>query len=149
MKKKLPFSEEEFKEIYSKVPKLAVEIIIQTDEGVLLTLRNIQSYFGQWHIPGGTLYMRESVVDAAKRIASEELGVEVEVGKLIGYIEYFSEAMERGYGYSVGLEMGCRINSGEIKLDDQANEYKYFKEIPENTVKEQREFLFKLYPESK
>lgn len=144
MMTKKPITAAEFKKIYSKVPKLAVEVIIRTDEGILLTLRSLESYFGLWHIPGGTLRMRERVEDAAKRIAKEELGVEVEVQKLIGYIEHFSELEERGFGYSVGLEMLCRITSGQIKLDNQASEYGFFKVIPENTVKEHWEFLEKI-----
>lgn len=38
-----------------------------------------------------------------KRIALEELGASVNVGKLLGYIEYTSEEKERGFGYTITM----------------------------------------------
>lgn len=140
-KRKLPFTFEEFKSIYSRVPRLCVDIVIQTEKGVLLTFRTKNGYLNQWHLPGGTVYYREKATDAVHRVAKEELGIEVEIEKFHGYLEYPSEEKERGFGYTVTLVFVCKMKSNDISLDDQVEKVEFFKEIPENTIVEQKELL--------
>lgn len=138
---KSPLTYEEFKNIYSKVPRVCVEIIIKTEQGILFTLRKESTYYGHWHIPGGTLRYRERLHDAVKRVALDELGVKVTVEKLLGYIEYFSEEKERGFGYSISLVFLCNPASTDFKLNEQASEVRFFKSLPPNIVEEHREFI--------
>lgn len=135
------FSEEEFQSIYSRVPRLCVDLVIKSENGILLTLRQAHGWEGQWHLPGGTLYLGETLMDAVRRIAAEELGIEVEVTKTLGYIEYPSETKERGYGYSVSVVFLCEPKDLNIRLDDLVAQYSFFKELPENTISEQKHFL--------
>ena len=144
MARKQPFTFEEFKEIYSKVPRLCVDLVIKTKEGVLLTLRQKNGYAGQWHFPGGTVLYREPIIDAINRVANEELGIGVEVKKLIGFLEYPSEQKERGFGYTISLAFLCKPKSSIFKLDDQVEKAEYFAVPPENTIQEQKELLYKL-----
>src|SRR3989344_5065178 len=144
MKRKLPFTFEEFKSIYSKVPRLTVDLVIHTKEGIILTLRTKHGYENQWHLPGGTVYFRESVEDSVKRVAREELGIKVSIEKFHGYVEYFSEEKERGFGYTISLVFICSPNSIEFILDDQVEKIEFFKIPPDNTLKEQRKLLSKL-----
>ena len=74
---KKPLTFEEFKTIYSKVPRLTVEVIVKTDKGILFTKRLIPPYVGSWHFPGGTVYYKETITDAIERVAQDELGVKV------------------------------------------------------------------------
>src|SRR5690349_15119817 len=61
----LPFSPVEFDAIYSRVPRLTVEIIVPDGQGaVFLTKRAIAPFAGQWHLPGGTVYFAEPLLDA-------------------------------------------------------------------------------------
>lgn len=136
-----PLSSVAFKEIYSRVPRLCIEVVIQNEKGVLLTLRKHQAFNGKWHFPGGTVFFRETLEQAVKRIAKDELGIDVSVEELLGYLEYFSEVKERGYGYSVGLAFLCQTDATSFVLNDQASEVQFFTEIPENTVVEQKELL--------
>jgi ADP-ribose pyrophosphatase YjhB (NUDIX family) len=135
--------EQEFEEIYSRVPRLCVDVIIKTEKGLLLTLRKEDSWKDMWHIPGGTLNYRERLKDAVKRVAKEELGIDVVVGDLLGYIEYFSEEGERGFGYSVSFEFSCKPSSTDISLDEQAEDVKFFQVLPENIIPEQKDFIQK------
>ena len=64
-------SHEDFLSIYSRVPRLCVDLIITSEEGVLLSLRAIEPYLGQWHFPGGTVYKGETIEEAAKRVAKK------------------------------------------------------------------------------
>lgn len=107
MKRKLPFTYEQFKEIYSQVPRLCVDLLITTEKGTLLILRKNFGWEGQWHLPGGTVYYKEKVEDAVQRIAQEELGVDVTINQFLRYVEYPHEETERGFGYSVSLLFDC------------------------------------------
>lgn len=138
---KKPFSLDEFKYIYSRVPRLCVEVIIKTDEGIVLSKRSIVPWKGKWHIPGGTVLLKETLKDAVKRIAKIELGVDVTVGKFLGFLYYPSEEKERGYGWSIGVAFLCTIKSGELAGSEQGEEVRVFRELPENLVEEQKEFL--------
>ena len=57
---------EEFKSIYNKVPRLKVEPIIQTLNGILLTKRDIETERGLYHITGNTILKVETVKQANK-----------------------------------------------------------------------------------
>lgn len=138
-----PFTIEEFKSIYSRVPRLCVDLIIKNEKGILLTKRMANGWLGQWHLPGGTVYLGESIENAIQRVSSEELGLSLHVTKLLGYIEYPSETKERGYGYSISLAFLCQSTSKNIQLDDQVSEYNFFSTLPDNLMAEQHHFLSK------
>jgi 8-oxo-dGTP diphosphatase len=63
------------------MPVLAVNIAIQDNQKVLLTKR---ADFEVWCLPGGSVDPGESVVQAARREAREEVGLEVELTGLVG-----------------------------------------------------------------
>src|SRR5436305_1013854 len=80
---------EEYDAIYSRVPRLSVEVLVlDPARGVILALRDIPPFEGAWHIPGGTVLFGEPVTEAVRRVAQRELGVEVTADELLGYIEY-------------------------------------------------------------
>lgn len=139
--KKLPV--EEFMSIYHKVPRAAVDVIIKTNEGIVLTKRSIPPYKGMWHIPGGTVLFMEPIELAIKRIAQEELGVEVEIAKSVGIIEYFNDDGR----HTICNEFVVKISGGELRGSEQGEEWRYFKQIPELVIPEQGEFLKKHWAE--
>lgn len=75
MKKRL--TKKEFKSIYTRVPRLCVEIVIIDNKGILLTKRSIEPFEGLWHVPSGGMLFKETVNEALKRVAKCELGVKV------------------------------------------------------------------------
>jgi ADP-ribose pyrophosphatase YjhB (NUDIX family) len=141
MTRNQPFTPQEFQTIYSQVPRLTVEVLIQLPTGIVLLKRTEESWRDLWHIPGGTVLYKEKIEDAVKRIAMEELGTAVEPHKLLGYIEYPSEEKERGFGWSVGLAFLCQPTQ-EIDLENwKKRGTEIFATLPEKMVQEQREFL--------
>lgn len=138
-----PLSEAEFHSIYSKVPRLTVDLTVIDPKGLVLTLREKHGWVGQWHLPGGTVHMNESVVDSINRIAMEELGIKVQIKKFVGYIEYHSEEAERGYGYSVSLAFYCSPLTQSYRTDGEVSKLEFFKDLPANTITEQKIFLQK------
>ena len=137
-----PFTAEEFKAIYSRVPRLCVALIVRTPQGVVLTLRSLPTWMGMWHTPGGTVLYKEPIPKAAEHIALQELGVEVTILKNLGYMEFPSEERERGFGWSVSIGLLCEIASGKLlEKTAEASAIRAFTELPENTLAEHKTFL--------
>lgn len=135
----------EFDTIYGKVPRLTVEAVVQVGGGIVLTRRTIAPCRGQWHIPGGTVRFGESLRDAVRRVARHELCVEVEVGDLLGYIEY-PEMLRSGYpGWPVGIAFAASVLSGELASGDQSDGFGVFHSVPPDTISEQAAFLAALF----
>jgi len=67
--RKLPLKE--FKTIYSKVPRLCVDLVIRNKQGTLLTKRDIPPDLGWWHFPGGTVLIGETLENTVQRVAKE------------------------------------------------------------------------------
>ena len=138
-----PLPQEEFDWIFSRVPRLTVELVIASaSRGVLLALREFGPCQGLWHLPGGTARFAEPLVDAVKRVAQDELGVTVSAGEMLGYIEYPSH-YNNGLDSPVGLAFLADV-AGE--LPDERNlrsDCAWFKVLPDNMHDEQKEFLAK------
>ncbi len=144
MSRDFPLTHDEFINIYSKVPRLCVDLVITSDAGILLTYRTKNGYENQWHLPGGTVYYRERIEEAVARVALQELGAVVEIVKFMGFMEYPDEVKEKGYGHSVSLVFLCHTDTVNFRLDENADKVEYFQELPVNTIKEQKEFLTRL-----
>ena len=131
------FSFSEFKKIYSKVPRLTVEIILKTNKGIVLTLREFPPCKGQWHIPGGTVLKGENLEEAVRRVVKEEIGLEVKVKKMIGIIEY--NFTEKYFSQPIGIAYLVKSLNNNYNIEN--NKRKFFKKLPLNLIKDQRKFL--------
>lgn len=128
----------EYDAIYSRVPRLCVEVIVvDPSRGVVLALRDIPPNEGAWHIPGGTVLFGEPLTEAVKRVARDELGLEVEVGELLGYIEYPSH-YENGLDSPVGLAFRSEPIDRAPALPEGC---RWFMRLPAGLYEEQAEFL--------
>ncbi len=140
---KLPFKYEEFKSIYSRVPRLCIDLAITSPGGILLAKRNLSSWKGQWYMPGGTVYYKETLEQAAKRVAKDELNVEIEVDRELGHIEYLSEEKERGFGWSISIVLQCHIIEGLPQTTEQGSDPRFFNLLPTPVIEEQKGFLIR------
>ena len=130
-----PLPKDEFDRIFSRVPRLTVEVLITSEErGVLLALRDVDPCRGTWNLPGGTVRFGERLVEAVRRVAAGELGIRVRVGPMVGYIEYPSH-YENGLDSPVGLVFGAE------PLDAAQPRGRWFAALPENMHEEQKVFL--------
>ncbi len=138
-----PLSKAEFDTIYSKVPRLTVEVIVKNSDGeVYLTKRAIEPCKGQWHLPGGTVYFGETLVDAVNRVATKELNIVVQQVSNKGYIEYPSHYLN-GLDSPVGIVFEVIKYTGELKIDNEAEDGGWFSKIPDNIHADQDEFLLR------
>jgi hypothetical protein len=131
----------EFDSIFSRVARLCVEVVIVAPQrGVLLMRRDIPPNVGSWHIPGGTVLFGEPLVQTVKRVARDELGLEVAVGELLGYIEYPSH-YENGLDSPVGLAFRTDVVPAFPDAKDLPEGCAWFNHLPAGLYEEQRNFL--------
>ncbi len=138
--KKLPLKV--FVSIYSKVPRLTVDLVIKNKQGVLLSKRDIPPELGWWHLPGGTVLMGELFEDTVQRVAQEELNTEVKILKPLGFLEY-SEGSSLGWTKAAVFlvkPLSKRLVGGK-----QAKEINYFARLPEDTLPEVKRFLLQRF----
>lgn len=135
VKGRIPY--EEFVWIYERVPRLCVEtVVLNEKDEVLLTKRGIDPYKGWWHLPGGSVLKGEALEDAVRRVGREELGVEVEIERMMEperYVEMPGDAIDQ---VAVSLPYMVRVASGEVNLNEQGEEWGWFGELPEKTAVE-------------
>ena len=138
MKQRL--SDKEFTSIYGRVPRFCVESLVQTKDGILITKRNIYPHKGYWHFSGGTVYLGESIKKAVKRIAKEELNLDVEIIKPIGEMEFLHNYKKKGQQHSVSIAFLVKTKDiRNLKLNEQGNDVmfcKFKEDVPKYMVKE-------------
>lgn len=87
-----PLPVEIFTTIVDKTPLISIDFIVKNDSGeVLLGKRLNAPARGYWFTPGGRIYKNETMADAFKRIAHDELGIDtsIEHASFIGTFEHF------------------------------------------------------------
>jgi len=124
-------SDQDYNLIYSKVPRLNLDIVIHKDNGIVMVKRSIEPWINHWHLPGGTLYKGEVVHDATIRIAKAETGLDVEFVRSVDYMEFIGE--ERGdlNMHTVTIVIETNYKSGELLKDKNADEIKVINSLKE------------------
>ncbi len=138
---KHPLTQEEFDLIYGKVPRLTVEVAVRTDDGLVMTKIPKGPMKGQWNVVGGTVRFGEKLVEAARRVAKSELGIDVAIGENLGYIEYPEILAAGERGWPVGMVFEATIISGELTKSDEGETVECFKRVPEGMIASQAHFF--------
>jgi 8-oxo-dGTP diphosphatase len=73
---------------YPAAPVVAVGVIIQDGDRIVLIRRDKEPSKGLWTFPGGAVELGESLRAAAAREAHEETGLRVEIGKVAAVIDH-------------------------------------------------------------
>lgn len=134
-----PLSESEFHQIYAKVPRLTVAVVIQTAKGILLVGRTSGPCMGLWGIPGGTVRFGEFLRTAPTRVATTGLGLDLQAGTTLDYIEYPSHYLG---GLDSPVELAYLGPVEEYHLATAAGEREWFTTPAEPMHTEQRDLLF-------
>src|SRR5690606_25872079 len=137
---KLPY--EEFKRIYSRVPRLCVDLLFVEERGVLLIERAIEPGKGLWHFPGGTLLMGESVEACVARVAKEETGLTVDGQELCGYLQFTDP--ENPFFHAVSMLFRINGYSGTLKGGEQGENIRFHKRIPSKIIAEHKTALIEM-----
>ena len=101
----------------SRIPRIAVDLIIELPEGRIVLIRRKNPPHG-WALPGGFLEYGESLEQAAVREAKEETGLDVE---LIRQLHTYSEPARDPRGQTVSTVFIARSH-GIPRAGDDAGE---------------------------
>lgn len=121
-------TDEDYKYVFSRAPRACVDMIVGFQGKLVLVKRAIEPSKDMWSFPGGRIRHRETVEDAVNRIAMDEIGVKVEVKKLVDYMEFLNE----DYQHSLSILLLVNIKDGDIKLNFQSSEVGFFDSLPDN-----------------
>jgi 8-oxo-dGTP diphosphatase len=104
-------------------PKLTVDGVVVTGEGVVLIRRKNPPFQGMWALPGGFVEVGETTENACAREVKEETGLEVEIERLLGV---YSEPDRDPREHLVSAVYIVRPVGGELKADTDAAEVMVF-----------------------
>lgn len=134
--------EEDYKKMLEMIPMCCVDLVIVKDGQVLLVKRAQEPGKGEWCIPGGRVFKNEKLVDAAKRKAKEEVGLDVEIHDTIGVYETMFDSGPFGSGvHTINVVFLADYAGGEIKLDASSSDYKWVSSLDEEMLDYAREVL--------
>ncbi|HIH12086.1 TPA: NUDIX domain-containing protein [Candidatus Woesearchaeota archaeon] len=98
------------REIFEQILEWAViptfDLVIEYgDQGLIMVRRKIEPYSNVWAFPGLRMYKGEEIVDTIKRIAKQELGLEIDplsivfLGQYVGKFKTEHERQDLSTGY--------------------------------------------------
>ncbi|MFA6251075.1 MAG: NUDIX hydrolase [Candidatus Paceibacterota bacterium] len=99
-------------------PWVGVDAIIVNNDGKIFLQKrstSMRAFPDYWGLVGGWMEWDETVEEALKREAQEEVGVEIEVIKFIG--KYYDPKGRHPTKTSIALPHICKIVSGEPKVN--------------------------------
>jgi 8-oxo-dGTP diphosphatase len=110
-------------------PKVAVAVLVEDEERVLLVRRAVMPQLGWWALPAGYMEFDEEPQQAARREVKEETSLQVELTSLL---DVFPITNPNGRG--VLIVYWGRVTGGELHADDDASEARWFTaaELPAN-----------------
>lgn len=128
-----PIPEEQFAVCQRHLPEACVEVFLEHGGGVLLARRTNEPAEGEWFTPGSRLYKGEGLADAARRVAREELGLEVELTDQLGVYSHFwatspVPGVDSRHTVNVVFQATLAGDAFEIVLDDQHDAYRFVSE---------------------
>ena len=137
MRKRSPekLNPEDFTDIIEKTPLVSVDLIVENNQGqILLGMRTNEPAKDCWFVPGGRILKDELITEAVKRVAKEELAIEVPMDdtEFVGVFEHLYEtnfALKEGFGtHYVVLAHKIKIDESSIPNlpQDQHSQYKWF-----------------------
>lgn len=110
-------------------PWVGVDNIIVNEEGKILLCKRaktIRTYPDMWGLISGYVEWGETIEDALKREAKEEIGVDIEVIRFTG--RYYDTLGRHPRKTVICLPHRCRIKSGEPKINqpEEVSDVRWF-----------------------
>jgi 8-oxo-dGTP diphosphatase len=112
---------------YPESPLVGVGAVIIQESRVLLIRRGTPPLLGEWSLPGGVLECGETLREAVAREASEETGLTIESGEMLGvYERVIRDEQGRVRYHYVLIDFLCRPVSGDLKAGSDAADVRWF-----------------------
>ncbi|MEX0930187.1 MAG: NUDIX hydrolase [Candidatus Paceibacterota bacterium] len=108
---------------------VATRAFIVNEEGKVLIIREAPEYeggtqIGKYDLPGGKIKPGESAVEAAKREAKEEVGLDVAVGRPFFVSEWYPEIKGETIQI-VGIFFKCTTDKTEVVLSGDHDDFQW------------------------
>jgi colanic acid biosynthesis protein WcaH len=118
-----PVPAEEWATVVRHVPIVSVDLVVETDEGIVLGKRRNEPAEGEWFVPGGRVHKHERLQEAVHRVAGEELGVAVTIERRLGVYEHrYDTADVPDGGGKHYVPVGYHVSvahDADLRTDDQ------------------------------
>jgi len=102
----------------SKYPEPVIGALVVNDKGKILLIKS-PKWKDVFVVPGGHIKLGESIEQAVKREIKEEVGLDVEVGKMLLVLEsIFSDEFHEKRHF-IFLDYLCRAKSKDVVMDDK------------------------------
>lgn len=108
--------------IYFADPKVAVAVLVERGDQVLLVRRNNDPQRGLWTLPAGFMDAGEDPVEAAQRECLEETGLQVRVTSLLDVLS----GQEHARGAHLVIFYRAEPVSGQLKAADDVDRAAFF-----------------------
>lgn len=120
-----------YAKIVTTMPILCVDLLLYNNGKVLLCRRNENPAKGEWWFPGGRIFKGETLERAVIRKGIEELGIIVNVKKMVGVYETFFDVSEYDCPiHTVNIVFLVAVDSVDhIKLDKYHSEMKFVSDV--------------------
>ncbi len=135
--------EELFMDISGLIPIANVDLFILDDKGRLLLTRRDDPYFGKgWHLPGGCIRFKETMLERIHKTALNELGTDVRadeepvaVKDVIIKEERPGLPNQNTRAHHIAVLYRCYIDDADsIRKMEQDGEAAWFERIPEDIL---------------
>jgi len=112
---------------YPDNPLIGVGAVIVEADRVLLIRRGTAPLLGEWSLPGGVLECGETLREAVVREASEETGLMVNPGEMLGvYERVIRDEGGRVRYHFVLIDFLCHPAGGNLKAGSDAADVRWF-----------------------
>jgi len=108
--------------IFFPDPKVAVAVVVQDGEEVLLVKRAFNPFRGKWMLPAGFVDAGEDPEVAAVREVREETSLKVKIDELFMVLS----GQEYDKGAHIIIVYRARVLNGELSAGDDASQAAYF-----------------------
>lgn len=106
---------------YMDVPLPSTHALVRDGERFLLVQRKRPPFEGYWGLPGGGVELGETVSEALRREVREETGLDVAVGRLLGYIDAIDQDDSGRIRYHyVIMYFEAEVQGGTLTAADDA-----------------------------
>jgi len=125
--------------IWPVIPIICVDLVIRNPENhFLLVKRANYPLKDEWWVPGGRVLHSETVLDAARRKAKEELGMALDDLTFFGFFEETFDIDCRGEDtsyHTISLVYEAKVSAEEIiNLDSQSSDHTWAAALPRKFI---------------
>ena len=103
-------------------PRLGCAVIVEHEGKILMGVRAKEPFRGKWVIPGGGVKFLESFRETAKREILEEVGIEIDVDRILDVREIVTPPDE----HRVIIYCAARYAGGQINPSSDLSEVRFF-----------------------